>query len=225
MTPSTNTRQEAARRDQRRRVIIAVVVGLLVIVLAVVIAVLSAGESTTAVTLEEVAGTPTISGEPLAPPPEDPTTDPAIGSPAPVVEGAGFEGEEVTIGDGGNGELVMFVASWCPACQEELPQVVDWMAAGGLPEGVDLTAVATGLDEARPNWPPQDWLEEEGFTGDVLVDDAEGSVAGAYGLTGTPYWVVLDDEGEVVLRFAGIVDAAQLDDLAELATQDADPTG
>ena len=193
------------------------------VALAILIAVLSTDETSSAVTLEEVAGTPTISGEPLPPPPEDPTTDPAIGTSAPVVEGTGFEGEQVTIGDAGTGELVMFVASWCPACQEELPQVVDWMAAGGLPEDVELTTVVTSLDETRPNWPPQDWLDEEGFTGEVLVDDAEGSVADAYGLTGTPYWVVLDSDGEVLIRFAGVLDSAQLDDLAQLATQDAAP--
>ena len=114
-------------------------------------------------------------------------------------------------------ELVMFLASWCPACQQELPDVVSWMDAGGLPAGVELTAVVTGLDSTRPNWPPDAWLAEEGYAGEVLIDDAEGSVAQAYGLTGTPFWVALNGDGEVVARIAGLLDTTQLTALAEAA--------
>jgi thiol-disulfide isomerase/thioredoxin len=71
----------------------------------------------------------------------------------------------------------MFLASWCPACQAELPEVVTWLEQGNLPADVELTAIATGLDAGRPNWPPDAWFEAEGYDGRVLVDDADGQVA------------------------------------------------
>ncbi len=168
-------------------------------------------DSPSAASVEEVAGDPTVTGDAL-PPLEDPATDPTLGAPVPEVVGAGFDGADgVTIGDGA--ELVVFLASWCPACQAEVPELVEWVEAGGLPDDVELIAVVTGLDATRPNWPPQEWLEEEGWPGAVLVDDADGSVAEAYGLSGTPFTVAARD-GEVVARVAGQLPAGGFDQLA-----------
>lgn len=164
----------------------------------------------------EVAGEPTIEGDALPTLP-DGNQDPAAGQPAPVVEGSGFDGESMTIGEDGT-ELVMFVASWCPACQEELPMVVDWLEADSLPDDVELKTVVTGLDDTRPNWPPQDWLEREDFDQPVLVDDAEGSVATAYGMSATPFWMALQD-GEVVGRVAGVLEPEQLDEFVGMLTE------
>jgi cytochrome c biogenesis protein CcmG, thiol:disulfide interchange protein DsbE len=217
---STTTRPpkrgDAARRQARRQRLMLILAGVAVLVLAVVIAVLSAGEGGTAVTVEDVAGTPAILGEDLPPPPADPTADPQIGTAAPVVNGTDRDGGPITIGGSGTPQLLMFVASWCPACQQELPEVVAWLDAGGLPDGVELTTVVTGLDASRPNWPPGDWLDEEGYDGRVLMDDAEGSVARGFGLPATPYWVALDGQGQVVHRSAGMLPQEQLDQLAQL---------
>lgn len=213
----SSTRGDAKRAAQRRSQLIYAAVAAVVVVFVVVIAVMSTGERGSAVSVDDLAGDPAISGDPLPIAPQDPSVDPTVGQPAPVVEGAGFDGSAVTVGAPGDARLVMFLASWCPACERELPEVVRWLDAGGLPDGVALTAVATGLDASRPNWPPDAWLEEEGFTGEVLVDDAQGSVARAYGLSATPFWVVLDADGEVVARIAGLLETEQLDALAELA--------
>lgn len=160
--------------------------------------------------LEEVAGDPSVSGEPLPPFGDGP--DPTLGSAAPVVSGADFDGTATTVGEGT--ELLVFLASWCPHCQAELPELVEWLEAGNLPEDVTLTAVVTGLDPQAPNWPPQDWLDDEGYTGPVLVDDADATVAAAYGMSGTPFWVALDD-GEVVARVSGRLG---MDQVAQLAS-------
>lgn len=209
-------RGEAKRRAQRRSQLIYAVVGLGVVVLVVLVAVLSTGEREAAVSVEDLAGDPVIDGDPLPPLPGS-GDDPVVGAAAPVVEGAGFDGSAATIGGSGTAELVMFMASWCPACQQELPEVVGWLEQGDLPDGVELTAVATGLDTSRPNWPPDAWFEEEGYTGGVLVDDAEGSVARTYGLSATPFWVALDADGRVVARIAGLLDTTQMTALAEAA--------
>ncbi len=185
-----------------------------VLALAVLIAVLSTGEADDAVTVEDLAGNPAILGDDLPPPPQPPAADPSVGSAAPVVNGTDFTGRPVTIGGSGDPQLLMFAASWCPACQQEVPEVVAWLDAGRLPDGVGFTTVVTGLDATRPNWPPTDWLASEGYDGQVLVDDADGMVAGSYGLPATPYWVALDADGKVVSRGAGLLSQDELDRLA-----------
>jgi thiol-disulfide isomerase/thioredoxin len=218
-TPSARTSQrEAARRKATRQRLVLVIAGIGVLLLAVAIAVLSTGDTDEVPTVEDLAGSPAILGDDLPPPPAPPTEDPHAGAEAPVVNGSDFSGGSVTIGGSGRPQLLMFVASWCPACQQELPEVVAWLDEGGLPDGVEFTTVVTGLDDNRPNWPPTDWLEGEGYDGRVLVDDAEGSVARAYGLPGTPYWVGLDEGGTVVHRSSGMLPREQMDRLAQAVT-------
>ncbi len=211
-------REAEKRAQQRRQRLLLAGVGVLVLGLAVVIGVLSAGESSQAPdipTVDEVAGDPTIDGEDLSPAPQDPGDDPDIGAPAPVVDGQDFDDTPVTIGEPGQPQLIAFMASWCPACGEELPHVVDWLEAGNLPDDVELVSVATSHDRTRPNWPPQDWYAEVGFTDPIIVDDADSSVARAYGLTATPYWVAVDGDGQVASRLTGIIGQDQMSALAD----------
>jgi cytochrome c biogenesis protein CcmG, thiol:disulfide interchange protein DsbE len=193
-----------------------VLAGVGVLVVAVLIGVFTASDRPEArATVAEVAGEPVMTGEDLPRFEGDPATDPAVGTRPPVVTGASFDGEEVVIGESGRPQLLMFLASWCPACQAELPEVVEWLEQGNLPEGVELIAVATGLDSSRDNWPPDEWFDREGYDGPLLVDDADGTVAQAYGLNATPYWVALDGDGEVAVRIAGMIDTQQLSALAD----------
>lgn len=150
--------------------------------------------------VDEVAGSPQVEGEAL-PVLQDPASDVAAGASAPTVVGADFDGEEVAI-TGEGAEIVVFMASWCPACDAELPELSAFLQEGRLADGVELTSVSTLHDDNRPNWPPQDWFARDDYPGDILVDDADGSVAEAFGLSGTPFWVFLDD-GEVVARTSG----------------------
>ena len=211
-------REAEKRAQQRRQRLMLGGVGAVVLVLAVVIGVLSAGESAESPdipTVDEVAGDPTIEGEGLSPAPQDPGDDTDIGSPAPVVHGEDFDDTPVTIGEPGQPQLIAFMASWCPACDEELPHVVDWLEAGNLPDDVELVSVATSHDRTRPNWPPQDWFAQAGYTAPVIVDDADSSIAQAYGLTATPYWVAVDGDGQVASRLTGIIGQEQMSRLAD----------
>jgi thiol-disulfide isomerase/thioredoxin len=211
----TRPRKDVPRRGRRRSPRsakgTAITVGVVVLFAGLVYAAfgLNAGD---AVPIEEVAGSPEVAGTELPPLAGD-GTDAAVGQPAPVVTGNGFDGRAASIGEGT--ELVVFLASWCSYCQAELPELVDWLEAGELPSGVELTAVVTGLDPVAPNWPPQDWIAREGYRGDLIVDDADGSVARAYGMSGTPFWVAIDD-GEVVHRAAGL---QGMDTVGQLADQ------
>ncbi|MEY3020012.1 MAG: hypothetical protein RLZZ272_996 [Actinomycetota bacterium] len=214
--PSARATGAGDARPTRGRIVFGLV-AVAVIGFAALIASLSVREAGSVLDVSDVAGSVAIEGDPLIPL-LDEGADPALGAAAPVVTGQDFDGSEVVIGGAsGRGQVIVFLASWCPVCERELPEIVRFVDGGGVPEGVDLVAVATGLDASRPNWPPQDWFEREGFEGTVLRDDAVGTVAATYGLQGTPYWVVLDANGRVVGRVGGYVEPSDLGGLFELA--------
>jgi hypothetical protein len=147
------------------------------------------------------AKTPVITGDPL-PALEDPASDPAVGMAAPVVDGTDFVGTPVAIEADGRPKVVLFLSHACPHCQAEVPVVQDWLDAGGLPAGVDLVSVASRIDPSAPNYPPDAWLEREGWTAPVIVDPTDG-VMNAYGLTAFPFWVFIDADGNVRARTVG----------------------
>ncbi|MEX0660061.1 MAG: TlpA disulfide reductase family protein [Egibacteraceae bacterium] len=150
-----------------------------------------------------------VSGTDL--PPFSNGPDAAIGTDAPTVSGQGLDSAALTIGGGGEPAAVVFLAHWCPHCREEVPAVQEWLDDGGLPEGVHLYGVATGTDAARPNFPPTDWLADEGWTPSTLLDDDASRAGQAYGLTGYPYWVLLDGDGRVAGRHVGALPVDQLE--------------
>lgn len=147
------------------------------------------------------------------------TLDRGRGQPAPTLTGVDPMGDPVTIDPGVDGPMVVaFVAHWCPHCQAEVPRLVDVAGAEGESEGVELAAVATGSDPGRPNFPPGEWLESEGWPGPVLVDsEAEPgqlpTAAAAYGESGFPFMVAIDADGDVVARASGEQDEDGLRDM------------
>lgn len=221
-TPTKNARAEARRREReeqrrnevKRQRLIYGGVGLAVVVVAVLIAALSVGETDDRLGVSDVAQDVEVDGEALPPLPEG-GEDAAIGEPAPVLTGVDFDGEPVSVGDGA--QVVSFVASWCPACDAELPQVVDWLEASGPPAEVDFLMVSTNHDDSRQNWPPQDWFASAGYTGEVLVDDVSSTAFQSYGFSATPSWAVIGEDGQVLFRSSGMLDPSRFDELAELA--------
>ena len=145
-------------------------------------------------------------------------TDAAIGMPAPVVSGKGFTGTEITTDGAGTPTLLVFLAHWCPHCQREVPLLVQWEEDGKTPTGVDVIAVATGTDPANPNFPPSEWLAREEFPAlwPVIADSADKKAANAFGLSGYPYFVLVDAQGKVFKRASGEV---AMDDLTALINQ------
>jgi thiol-disulfide isomerase/thioredoxin len=160
-----------------------------------------------------------VEGDPLPRLGEPGLPDPAVGVVAPTVTGSDWEGNTFHIGADGRPKVLIFLAHWCSFCQAEVPEVVEWLARGGLPDDVDMYSLSVGIDPTRPNFPPRAWLEREGWTLPVIRDDELGSVAGAYGMSGTPFYVVLDGQNRVVVRVAGRVGPEGLEALAALAQQ------
>lgn len=143
--------------------------------------------------------------------------DPTVGTAAPVVSGNDWDGNDYTIGADGRPKIIIFLAHWCSHCQAELPRVVDWLGSGGLPSGVDMYGITVLTTRQRPNWPPQDWLVQSGWEQPTIMDDQSSSAWLAYGGSGTPFYVVLDGDNNVLVRQSGEIGAQGLDALAGVA--------
>jgi len=129
--------------------------------------------------------------------------DTAEGVIAPEVQSTDFNGFASSIQHDGTPKLIVFLAHWCEFCRREVPQVQNWVNQNGIPDGVEFVSVATSISEIRPNYPPDNWLRDEGWTQRVLVDDQVSSIGTAYGLTSFPYYVAIDGSGQVLFRIAG----------------------
>lgn len=176
------------------------------VALALVLAVALSGGADRATERQEL-GAPTVTGDPL--PPYDPAVpDPAVGMRLPEVTGETFDGDPVVVDARGPG-VVLLVAHWCSHCQAEVPLLTDWFAAGA--PDVAWSTVSTAASSQQPNWPPSAWLDREEYPRPVLADDADGSVASAYGATGFPFWVFVDSSGEVAGRASGRLSVEQLE--------------
>lgn len=221
-SPSRTSAVSRARRSGGRsssRTPLVVVGVVVAIIIALVLAVTIAGEEDDAGT--EAAGTTTaveFEGTPL---PELPSQgqDPAVGMTMPTLRGASQEGEAMTIGPEGPAKIIVYLAHWCPHCQAEVPVVQDWVDGGNLPDDVELVSVSTAIDERRPNYPPEEWLEREGWTAPVLVD-GDGSAAQASGLSGFPFFVAVDADGTVAGRASGELTPAQLDQIVDQLSEE-----
>jgi hypothetical protein len=199
------------------RTTLVLVAAVTAVVLALVVAVVlgDGDEDTTATTDPSdmaTTGTVVASGTPL---PEftGEGDDPAVGMTLPTLTGTDQAGAPMTIGASGRPTMIVFLAHWCPHCQSEVPVIQEWVDGGGLPSGVDLVSVSTAIDPARPNYPPDAWLNREGWTAPVLVD-ADGTAAAAAGLSAFPFFVGIDADATVVARTSGELSLDQLDALA-----------
>lgn len=159
---------------------------------------LTVGGGSTDLTVGQVQ----VSGSVLTPFQAD-QQDPSAGKAAPQVTGTDFSGAPLEILNDGQPKVLIFLAHWCPVCQREVPALVAWSEAGGNTDGVEVIAVATGIDRTRSNWPPGDWLRNERWPWPTLVDDADSRTGSVFGLTSFPYFVVIDAQGKVVERVSG----------------------
>ena len=105
------------------------------------------------------AATVMVDGTPLEP--GEGPSDPAIGTAAPALSGTDYAGEPVEITPGADGPMmVVFLAHWCPHCNDEIPVLQQWEADGGIPEDLQVVGVSTAVSAERPYYPPDEWLVE-----------------------------------------------------------------
>jgi thiol-disulfide isomerase/thioredoxin len=168
-------------------------------------------------------GTVTVSG-PTLPVLGTTEQDLAVGTPVPELAGHDFDGNGVAVIDDGRAKLIMFVAHWCPYCQQELPVVNDWLAGDPLPENVDMYTATIWSDPSRDNFPPGTWLANEDFAGTVIADDADNSIATAFGVAAVPFWVLVNEDGTLAARGSGAIPEEALTEIVAQLAAGPDPT-
>ena len=126
----------------------------------------------------------------------------ALGLSAPTFSAPDQNSEIFNLEKNGNSKALLFLAHWCPHCQREVPVVQSFIDSNGVPPGIDVIAVATSIDRGRDNYPPQEWLEREGWS-EIQIYDLDREIGEAYGLNAFPYWVFLDKDLNVIARRTG----------------------
>lgn len=205
---TTNTRTRRRQRNRVRWWPLAVALGVLGVV--VLIALMTTDDNSDTTT------GPVVAGDPLPAYMGIDVADPAIGSLVPNLVGSDFDGNTFNPTRNERPKLFVFLAHWCNVCQAEVPVLVDWLNDGRAGD-VQVFGIVTGTDPLRPNYPPDTWLEEEGWPTPLIVDSDDDAVATAYGLTGTPYFVVTDADDRVVFRASGELAPEHLDALIAAA--------
>jgi cytochrome c biogenesis protein CcmG/thiol:disulfide interchange protein DsbE len=122
---------------------------------------------------------------------------PLIGKPAPEFALTQLDKPEQTIRRTdmlGKVWLLNVWASWCEACREEHPYLVDFAKLKALP--------IYGLDYKDERAPAQQWLADRGNPYDASLFDANGRVGIDFGVYGVPETFLIDKQG--VIRFKQI---------------------
>lgn len=132
-------------------------------------------------------------------------SDPEAGTAAPTLNGKDFRGRDVVVDPGADGRptMLVFLAHWCPHCNREVPQLLEWRAQGLVPDTLRVVGIPTASRNDQPNWPPSDWLEEFGWPWEVLADSEAQDAAVAYGVDGFPFVALVDGTGNVKTRWSG----------------------
>jgi len=217
-TATRKGRGSAANAGGKNRLVIGLV-AVAILAFVGVVAVLSAGEVSDIPTLDQVAARVDIDGDPIRIPYPESGPDPAEGLPSPVVTARDYSDQEFVIGAPGRAQVVVFLAHWCPVCDQELPTLRDAIVTGQVPDDVDLVFVTTGLNPGRPNWPPKRWLEDAGLGAVTTVrDDVGDPLMRTFGLGAYPAWAVIDADGTLLARRQGLLRAPQVAELFTLAS-------
>ena len=163
--------------------------------------------------LEGAIGPVEVIGEPLPDLVTDVVpADPAIGMQAPVVVGLDFDGDPVRIDAAEQGPtMVVFIAHWCPHCNDEIPVLNELRYKNAFPSELNIVGVSTSPRPDSPNFPPGEWLVEKNWQWPVIVDGADTEAgtfiaADAFGVTGFPFVVLIDEDNTVVARWSGGMD-------------------
>jgi thiol-disulfide isomerase/thioredoxin len=147
---------------------------------------------------------------PLATPSPTPTPLPPTATPGPVIDLSlpDLSGTETTLSAlSGEVTLVTFWASWCTACEEELPVLQAFYQAHAA-EGFQLVGVNTGDFPADA----QQYLIEHQLDFPCLSDPT-GKRLIEMGVNGLPYSLLLDRQGRRVSHWYGTLPPESLDGL------------
>lgn len=155
-----------------------------------------------------------VSGDPLPALDAVVDVDPAAGMPTPVVDGATFDGNAMTVGGPTDGPtMYVFLAHWCPHCNDEIPELIELKNRGGVPDDMNVVAVSTAVDSTGPNYPPSEWIVDKDWPAEwpVMADSVDSTTFVFNGGGGFPYLMIVDADGNVLSRASGSKSAEDLD--------------
>ena len=93
--------------------------------------------------------------------------------------------------------MVMFWASWCHKCEQEIPVLIPVYAKY---EGRGFEAIGVSLDQARSTWVGV--IEGRGmqYPNVSQLQGWDSPIVKDYKITSTPTYFLLDSEGKIVLK-------------------------
>ncbi len=143
----------------------------------------------------------TLGGTPLAELPDG--VDPAVGTQAPTLSGFTFDGTPVAVDPSKGPVMLVFLAHWCSHCNREIPELLAWRDAGGVPDDLQVIAVTTAVAPDRENYPPSEWIPNMKWDWPVIADSQDNEAAITFGLPAFPFSVIIGTDGTVLGRSAG----------------------
>lgn len=130
-------------------------------------------------------------------------TDPGTGDATVRRQGVSWSSGEPTV--------VSIWAPWCPHCQVELPVLA--RVAREHPDVAFLTIVTSIGTSPGPD--PGAFMADHGITMPTAIDDARGTLAGAFGIQGFPTIYFVGSDGAVTQMAEGEVDEDALARIVE----------
>ena len=128
--------------------------------------------------------------------------EPAANLKAPIITGTDLNGSSIT-SENNSPTILLFLAHWCGYCQVEVTEIQDWIDNGGDMGGVKKYLILNSVNSSQPNYPPDKWLDSEGWSFQSFTDNELSGVAQHFGIRGFPFWVLIDSNGDIVTRLSG----------------------
>lgn len=122
---------------------------------------------------------------------------------APILDGGRMEWTP------GAPTVIAIWAPWCPHCQVELPVLAK--VSEGYPS-VELVTIATAIGES-PGPSVDGYMEDNGLTFPVAIDDSRGTLSAAFGIQGFPTIYFVNSDGTVAAAMDGEVPEPALNEL------------
>lgn len=141
-------------------------------------------------------------------------SSPLVGKAAPSVSGVTLAGGRIDLASlRGRYVVLNFFASWCPPCQVEEPQLVQFAAARHGLAGPAVLGVVFGDSASNA----ASFVRANGADWPVITDPG-GRLALSYGVAEPPESFLIAPDGRVAAEIVGGVTAAGLDRLIGEAT-------
>nr|MBN1229364.1 TlpA family protein disulfide reductase [Anaerolineae bacterium] len=117
-----------------------------------------------------------------------------------------LDGTSVSLSDfAGQTVVLNFWATWCPPCRAEMP-LLDAYYREYREDGLVMIAINSGETAVAA----AGFFQQNGFAIPVGLDP-DGHLGNQFGVTGLPVTLVINPQGEIHYRHAGMIDRSILD--------------